>query len=521
MSIVSQRIENDKSLMMAEFIESLSEVVITGAQSGEMAHEVEGKLWDGLLKLGHRLLECYFERLGPGDAGEEVERDGERLKRSACLQRRSYTSVFGQIEIHRWTYSRGPKQRMAYVPVDEQAGLPKNSYSYLLEDWSQHLGTELAYEPLQEMLKRFLRLPLSVSALEQMNRQVASTVGAWWEGQALGMQAPVPANQVTVLSADAKGVVMRTGSTETVLAGRAQSEPGPTPGKCKMAVLGAAYTVDAWVRTPAQVLGALFGESLSTLTTLAANDDAYAKQRPKPCDKYVRAALSTAELGQPGHATAVIFPWLNEQLHQRDPHQQCPCVLLIDGQSTLWEQAAVHLHRTDRVEILDLLHALGYFWKAVHLFHKPGRDAAIRLMIVLTFMLLQGKGLEALNWLADQAPACGLTQAQRDEFDKIRGYFDTHRERIHYDQYLAKGLPIASGVIEGACRHVVEDRLHRTGMRWTHNGAQAMLNLRCVAINGLWDQMMNDHIRSETTRLYPHRVANDPMLLDVPQWATA
>jgi len=517
MLIVSQCGENDKRVKVTELVEALSEIVVTAVESGQMAHEVERQLWPGLQKLGHGLLEWYFELLGPGDVGEEVHRDGQCLKRSAQPQRRPYTSVFGQMEIWRFTYNRGSKQRIAYAPVDERAGLPKTSYSYLLQDWSQHLSTELSYQRLQSTLECFLGFKLSVSALEQMNTQVESTVEPWWDEQPLPLLAPVAADQVTVLSADAKGVVVRSGATETVLAGRSQSASGPSPGKCKMAVLGAAYTVSAWKRTPEQVLGALFGETLSATTALKANDADYAKQRPKPCHKHVRAALSRQELGQPGHATAVIFPWLNDQLQQRDPHQQCPCVLLIDGQPTLWDQAAAHLKRTDRIEILDLLHALGYFWEAVHLFHSPGTLQAVKLMEFLSLALLEGKGLSALTWLANQAPEHGLTQAQRDELAKIRRYFETQRERIHYDQYLAQGLPIASGVIEGACRHVVNDRLNRTGMRWTLEGAQAMLNLRCVAINGLWDEMMADHIRRETERLYPHRAANDPVMLDIPQ----
>ncbi|MGB4947658.1 MAG: ISKra4 family transposase, partial [Candidatus Competibacter denitrificans] len=68
--------------------------------------------------------------------------------------------------------------------------------------------------------------------------------------------------------------------------------------------------------------------------------------------------------------------------------------------------------------------------------------------------------------------------------------------------YLAAGYPIASGVIEGACRHVVKDRMERAGMHWTLPGAQALLNLRCVALNNEWEPFMNHHIQSETVRLY-------------------
>ena len=76
---------------------------------------------------------------------------------------------------------------------------------------------------------------------------------------------------------------------------------------------------------------------------------------------------------------------------------------------------------------------------------------------------------------------------------------------MRYDQYLAAGFPIASGVIEGACRHLVKDRMERAGMRWTIDGAQAMLDLRSTYINAQWSLLQAYRIRQETRRLYPQR----------------
>lgn len=518
MLIVSHNQEDHKRLAVGEMVESLSAMVDQAAATGQAVHEFERGLWKQLLVMGRHLVGSYFAALGPGDEGAEVVMDGQRLKRSEQMQRTRYLSIFGELGVDRWVYARSEKQRVAYAPLDQRAGLPALKYSYLLQDWSQHLVTELAYKPMQGVLKRFLDLEVSVAALETMTRSVAETVEPWCESQSLSKEAQVQGEQVTVLSADAKGVVMRGEAVDKPLPGRSLTRSGPTPGKCKMAVLGAAYTVEAFVRTPEAVLEALFGNTLPSATPAAAND-ATAAPRPKPLHKQVRAALSTDELGQPGHATAVIFPWLARQAEQRDPEQRRPCVLLIDGQHTLWTQAEEHQLRHDRIEILDLLHALGYLWQAVHLFHRSGSHEATRLMQLMTLALLKGQGLVALNWLAAEAKAHDMDRARRTELDKIRAYFEAHQDRIHYDRYLAQGLPIASGVIEGACRHVVNDRLNRTGMRWTLEGAQAMLRLRCVAINDLWKDLMNEHIRRETERLYPHREAADATAPEVPQVA--
>ncbi len=78
-----------------------------------------------------------------------------------------------------------------------------------------------------------------------------------------------------------------------------------------------------------------------------------------------------------------------------------------------------------------------------------------------------------------------------------------------YNEYLAAGYPIASEVIEGACRHVVKDRMERSGMRWILDGAHAMLGLRCIHLSGAWDEFMRFRIKRECERLYPGHSAND------------
>ena len=86
-------------------------------------------------------------------------------------------------------------------------------------------------------------------------------------------------------------------------------------------------------------------------------------------------------------------------------------------------------------------------------------------------------------------------------------YYENNREHMRYDEYLAAGYPIGSGVAEGACRHLVKDRLEQTGMRWTVNGAQAMLHTRAVYLNGQWDDLLEYHIQTEQTVLYRRSAA--------------
>ena len=81
-------------------------------------------------------------------------------------------------------------------------------------------------------------------------------------------------------------------------------------------------------------------------------------------------------------------------------------------------------------------------------------------------------------------------------------YLENNREHMRYDEYIAAGYPIGSGVAEGACRHLVKDRMEQSGMRWTLSGAQAMLHVRATYLNDQWDEFIEDRIEREQTRLY-------------------
>jgi hypothetical protein len=431
------------------------------------------------------------------------------VKGLAQPQRRGYRSIFGLLEITRWVYARGEKQRIEYAPVDARAGLPEGKDSYLLQDWDQRLAVEMPYAQVNAVLEPLLGLKQSVAGLEQTSRTLAAQVEPFWA------EPPAPQaaseSEVVVLSADGKRVPMRKASATPAISAHAHRS-GPKPGRKQMALLGAAYTIAPYVRTPEQVLDALFRPPDS-------GNAAPAPSRPVPQHKRLRAALSEAGVGQPGHSATVIFPWLLEQAQARDPQHQHPWGVVMDGQPTLWEHLDAVLKDTPRIEILDLLHANGYLWQAVHLFHDPGSDQALAMMKLCLLALLKGKAQTLISWLTEVAKPWGLSPAQRQQLAKISGYFHRHRHRLHYDQYLAAGYPIASGVIEGACRHVVKDRMERAGMHWTLPGAQALLRLRCIALNGQWEDFIHYYIQQETARLYPERSIQRPASETLPRAA--
>src|SRR5262249_39712061 len=124
------------------------------------------------------------------------------------------------------------------------------------------------------------------------------------------------------------------------------------------------------------------------------------------------------------------------------------------------------LARANTTDILDLLHVTPRLWQAAHLFHPEKSNEAEQFVRERVLKVLEGKVELVVRGLREMGTKRKLTGSKKASLAKICAYLDNNRERMQYDQYLAKGYPIASGVIEGACRHLVKDRMERAGMHW-------------------------------------------------------
>jgi hypothetical protein len=177
----------------------------------------------------------------------------------------------------------------------------------------------------------------------------------------------------------------------------------------------------------------------------------------------------------------------------------------MDGQRSLWEASQQVLPQGHTVDILDLLHATPRIWEAAHLFYGRDEEQALSFVYDRVLRLLNGQVRSVVAGLRQMGTKRKLRGKKRKKLATLCQYLDNNAPRMRYDVYLAAGYPIASGVIEGACRHVVKDRMERSGMRWTLPSAQAMLDMRSTYVNGDWDEFMRYRIEKETQRLDPHR----------------
>jgi hypothetical protein len=461
------------------------------AEEGKAIHEVEEGIWRRMLQMGHEALGQFLQRQGDGDLGETLTMpDGHEVKRLEQPHLRCYQSIFGAFQLQRAVYGTREGQEIELVPLDARLQLPETEFSYVLQDWAQALGVEHAFARTAEVLRMILGLNLPVDSLERMNRKMSQSVADFRASR------PAPAakdeGEILVATADNKGIPMRRGADQ--LPAGARRKKGEKANKKQMAAVGCVYTVDQKVRAAEDVVAALFRECSSPRPS---NDP-----EPVAQQKRIWSTLSCERDGRFCQAEEEVFSWMADEVGPRRRRGQ-KIVCVMDGQPSLWAVRKTYLPGDNVVEILDLLHVTPRLWEAAYLFHHEGSEEAASFVRDRLLRMLRGEAGYVIGGLRQMGTKHNLRGHRLAKLTTICNYLTKNLARMRYDEYLAAGYPIASGVIEGACRYVVKDRMERAGMRWTVEGAQAMLALRTTFINGQWKAFQKYRIRQERQRLYP------------------
>src|SRR3990170_4632110 len=324
-------------------------------------------------------------------------------------------------------------------PLDAELSLPERCYSPLLRDWAGHEVVDAAYDPSDRTLEHILGLDLAKSALETLVEEDAVDVDAFYA------QKPVPtaAEEGPILVVQADGAGVR-------LVGTEPSERTGHQTSKREAVVTTIYSIQRHVRTAQAVVDALLRDAGQ------GNTPRPRVVRPAPIGKETRATLD-------GKSAA--FARLRERVEHRDgPHVQ--------------ERAAQALHG-------------GWLSKDCRVYVRRQLET-----------LLAGQTQAVIDDLTTRLDAARLPSYRRKPVDDAIRYFTNHASSMRYDLYLARGWPIASGAIDGACKHVVRGRMDCSGMKWARPGANAMLKLRIVRINDDWDDYQRFHCQQEHLRLY-------------------
>jgi hypothetical protein len=306
-------------------------------------------------------------------------------------------------------------------------------------------------------------------------------------------------DQLLVISADGKGIVMRPDALRTATATRAaRAAPKPTTRlargeqqhRKRMAEIGAVYDATPVPRTPADILARGDGE------------DHKPTQGPVAANKWVCASV----VNDAGAVIGRVF----EEADRRDPEHRRTWVALVDGNNHQIQRikAEAKAREVKVTIVLDFIHVLEYLWNAAGCLYPDGGPAAEDWVHQQATRVLEGLATKVAGTIRRTATNAKLDPARRKAADEAAAYLTNKAPYLDYPTALTNGWPIATGIVEGACRHLIKDRLDITGARWGLAGAEAILKLRALKANGDFDAYWHYHLQQERRHVHESRYLN-------------
>jgi hypothetical protein len=476
------------------------------AASEEAAGLQHAELEEQLEVRGRELLRRVFQdRLDATAAAEErrhdvTGEDGAVRTRAERGRARPLVTKFGQVIVSRIAY-RSPG-RSNVCPLDRGLNLPEEKHSHGLRRLAAIEAARGSIGAAGAAITRATGVRVGKRQVEELARRCAAHVEAFYLQRVIR---PAPDGWPLVLTFDGKGIVMLPEALRPATAKAAASaegklatrlSPGEKNGRKRMAELACVYDAVPVPRTPEDVI--------STPAQKRREKKAQAakpKGRGKPREPQARGKWLTASVTD--DIPAVIAAAFDEA-ERRDPQHKREWAVLIDGNNTQIEAVTAEAARRGITVtiIIDFIHVLEYLWKAAWSFFDKGEPAAEEWVAAQARKTLRGKARQVAAGIRRRATTYGYSPAERAGADEAARYLDNKNGYLDYATALNKGWPIATGIIEGACRHIVKDRMDITGARWGLEGAEAILKLRAVIASGDFDAYWRFHLRQEHKRIH-------------------
>lgn len=450
-------------------------------------------------ELMRRLLQAHVTLRGQEVAAEPVVGvDGSERTHVRRDKARDLETVFGTVQVERTGYAgRGLS---TLFPIDANLNLPPDRYSLEVERQTARLVARDSFDVSIDTLSELTGAHVPKRQSEELARRAAVDFDDFYASTQLDPS--VPTSDLLVLSIDQKGVVLRTEdlteATRKVAASKQnkmetrRSKGEPKRGRKRMSTVAAVYTVAPHVRTGEEVIAGLRHVR-----------DAAAPSRPRPESKRVWASLE--------RSLDDVVRDLFAEASSRDPERSKRWIVVLDGDRKLERKVRAEARRlgVEVTLVLDFIHALEYLWRAAHVFFKEGTPEIEAWVLQRLERLLRGEVSQVVAGMTRMATVRGLDKKLRAPIDTAARYLLRRKTMMQYDEMLALGAPIASGIIEGACRHIVNDRLDITGARWSLAGAEAILRLRSLLASGDFDGYWSFHEDAEAIRNHVSRYADD------------
>ena len=461
--------------------------------------DVQGREWARLMLEEHLAQRASFEKRVEVTGVDRVER------RSSRDSERHLETVVGTVRVPRAAYQAPGREDLH--PMDAALNLPRDLFSFGVRRMVAREVARASFEEVVEIVHDHGGATIAKRQVEELAVRAARDFDAFYM-----QREPVhaPASDLLLLSTDAKGIVMRHEDLREATRLAAEKKvnkletrltPGEKKNRKRMAQVATVYSVAPWVRTAADVMHKSY-----------VNDAMAVAKRPVPHDKRVWASVEKA----PRKVIRAMF----DEAARQDPERCRRWVVLVDGEPKQLAAVKAEARRLGvKITILlDVVHVIEYVWKAARaLFGASNPEAEARVSDRLLALLTGRSGGDVAKTIRWWASRRELDESPLAMIDTACNYLaNRSRTRLmHYAEALRDGLPIATGVIEGACRYLVKDRMDRTGARWSLTGAEAVLRLRAVRASGDFDAYREFHLAREKERNHAARyeggVIPDPL----------
>lgn len=398
---------------------------------------------------------------------------------------RTLNSLFGSVTVIRKSYRQ--RNETSVFPMDAALNLANDRYSDGIRYRTSKEALRGSFDDVVESVGETTGGHVPKRQSLNIVRDVAQDFEAFYRKRRF--IEPEATSDLRVLSFDGKGIVMRPDGLRDVTRKAAQKRKklksrlsqGEKKDRKRMAQVAAVYTVQPHVRTPSSIMKTSDDQNVLPFRTPIRN-------------KRVWASVER-------EAEEVIEEAFLEAL-QRDPEQKRQWVVLIDGlpqQIRIIEKVMARLNVKAEI-VMDFIHVLEYLWKAAWCFFDKGDDAVEEWIAEKSIAILNGQCSQVAKGLRLSATKRKITD--RGNIDKCADYLLKNKARLQYGKALSAGFPIATGVIEGACRHLINDRLDITGARWSLHGVEAILKLRSLKSSGDFEDYWIFHKKPSKQRNY-------------------
>ena len=410
--------------------------------------------------------------------------DGMTRRRAERGHTRPLASVFGPVIVSRIAY-RAPGAPNAH-PADAQLNLPPARYSHGLSEMAAAAAARGSLAAACAEVTSRTGCKLGTRQCQQLARAAAADFDGFYAAR---RPPPGLPGDVLVLEVDGKGIAVRPGELRTRAGRNARRSVPKQDGRLSRG--------EVRTRRRMAEVGAVFDITPVPRTAQAVLDPGPRPPCPQAAGKWLTASIAA----DAADVVAAVFT----EAGRRDPDRQRTWIALADGNKDQirWIRAQAAARGITITILVDLIHVLEYLWDAAWSFFPEASPDAGPWVRDRAAAILDGHADAVAAALRDAA--ADLPDAQRKAARKTAAYLQAKAPFLDYPKALAAGWPISTGVIEGACRHLVKDRMGITGARWSVQTAEAILKLRAIQANGDFDAYWDWHLQREHQRNHEHR----------------